>query len=729
MSIVCYNNYMDMITPYDYVDVQIDTSKPRGRWIFFQSASLPFGMVQLQPDNKLDGCWNVGYRYKEKRVKCFSHVHQWQLGGIAVLPIIYKVPYENGYRYSHKTEIAKPGYHSLYLQDCQVTAELSATYRVGIHKYTYPSVKTKILLIDLARQLGPSEMAGYKVKKIDHQSIEGYVINAPTIRRAKSCKIYFHISLDQPFIMEDRLGQLFLSMENISTQQLVMKVALSFVSSQNAKENMISELPHFDFDKVKDNAKKVWNEHLSKVTIKSKKHKVLVKFYTDLWRSAMGGHIISDVNNEYLDMTSKKAIIRKTTGHPMISNADIFWGNHWSLSIIYDLFYPKIKSDYVKSLITFSNNGGYIPRGPSGGNYTYVMIGAHSGCFIISAYFKGITDFSLEDAYKGIYANAFPGGLMSKSGYEHHSCFDGGIESYIDKGYIPIRERKSSGFHCDSASQTIEYSFDDWCLSNYANALGKIKDSKYFHDRSRNYQHLFDTETGFLRPKYKNNHFMTPFDPRDTKEFCEGNSWSYTFYATYDLLHLARLMGGKETLIKKLDGAFKKSIINKFYAKKPATRRNKAYINYGNENMRFTAAVFHEVGASHLSQKWTRLIKERLFSSTGKNGFREDDDCGLSAGTSLLLGLGLFDIKGGAYENPSYMITAPIFDEIIINLDKQYYSGKQLHIKTYHNSKRNKYISKILFNNKEIKGFTISHKQLVQGGFLEIFLTNRPNKT
>ncbi len=718
---------MDMITPYDYVDILIDTAKPRGRWVFFQSASLPFGMVQLQPDHKLDGCWDVGYRYKEKRIKCFSHIHQWQLGGIAVLPIVNEVPYDKGYRYSHKTEVTKPGYHSLYLQDCQVTAELSATYRVGIHRYTFPLIKTKTILIDLARQLGPSEMSGYKIKKLDYQTIEGYVINKPTIRRPKPCKIYFHISLDQPFIMEDNHGKLLLSMENITTQQVIMKVSLSFVSTQNAKENMLSELPHFDFDKVKDNAKKTWNEYLEKVTVKSKNHNILVKFYTDLWRSAMGGHIISDVNNEYLDMTSEKAVVRKTSGHPMISNADMFWGNQWSLSVIYDLIFPKIKSDYVNSLIAFSNNGGYVPRGPSGGNYTYVMIGAHSGSFIISAYFRGIRDFSLEDAYKGIYANAFPGGLMGKSGYEHYTCLDGGIEAYINKGYIPIRERNSEGFHCDSASQTIEYSFDDWCLSNFARALGKEKDSKYFHDRSRNYQHLFDTKSGFLRPKYKSGHFIKSFDPRDTNEFCEGNSWSYTFYATYDLPHLARLMGGKETLIKKLDSAFKKSIINKFYAKKPATRRNKAYINYGNENMRFTAAVFHEVGASHLSQKWTRMVKEKLFSNTGKNGFREDDDCGLSAGTSLLLGLGLFDIKGGSYENPSYMITAPIFDEITINLDNQYYSGKQLHIKTYHNSKRNRYIKKITFNNKTIKKYTIPHKQLVQGGLLEIYLSSHPS--
>ncbi|MBN2853132.1 MAG: glycoside hydrolase family 92 protein, partial [Clostridia bacterium] len=234
-----------------------------------------------------------------------------------------------------------------------------------------------------------------------------------------------------------------------------------------------------------------------------------------------------------------------------------------------------------------------------------------------------------------------------------------------------------------------------------------------------------DEQSKFIRPKDMNGNFIEPFDPRSKNEFCEGNSWSYTYYVPHDIQSIINLTGGEDKFNKKLNGAFKKSQIKKYYAKKPATRRDKAYINYGNENMRFTACLFNYSNAPHLAQKWSRKVKTSLFSGIGKNGFREDDDCGLSAGTSLLLGLGLFDFKGGAYENPEYEITSPIFDEITIKLDNQYYSGNTLTMKTYNNSKKNQYIEKILFNGNEIKNFRIKHNELIKGGLLEIFLTKK----
>jgi len=428
-------------------------------------------------------------------------------------------------------------------------------------------------------------------------------------------------------------------------------------------------------------------------------------------------------------MTGSLPIIRKTDGFLFISNADIFWGAHWSLSILYDLIYPKIKSDYCKSQIEFAKNGKLIPRGASGGNYTYVMIGAHSGSFIASAYFKGIADFDINVAYQGMYNNAFPGGLMSKSGYEHDTCNNGRIEDYIKDGYISYKKPKTLCSHCDSASQTMEYSFDDWVISNLAKKLNKPTDYEYFLKRSKNYVNLFDNKSKFIRPKDTNGNFIKSFDPRSKFQFCEGNSWSYTYYVPHDIKNIIKLTGGNMAFNKKLNYAFNKSKFKRYYAKKPKTKRHKAYINYGNENMRFTASLFNYSNAYYLSQKWSRKVKLALFSGIGKSDFREDDDCGLSAGTSLLLGLGLFDFKGGAYENPIYEITSPIFDEIEINLDNNYYSGEKLIIKTYNNSKRNMYIQKILFNKKIINDYQIEHNKLIKGGLLEIYLTNKPSKS
>ena len=715
-------------SPYSYVDPLIDTGKPKIRWVFFQSASLPFGMVQLSPDTDIKGTWGVGYRYYSKRIKCFSHIHQWQLSGIAILPILNNKYYKDGYKFSHKNEIVKPGYHKVHLKECDITAQLTSTYRVGFHQYTFNRKGTKSIRIDLKNQLGPCEMNTSKVTIINEYSINGFVENAKTSRRPKPCKIFFHIICNQKFKLEDTNDIYFLKILNSNNNIVKLKVAISFVSTSNAKLNMLKELNHFNFNKTLTEAKNIWENHLNKITVKSKNRKYLVKFYTDLWRITMGGHIISDVNFEYLDMTHQNPIKRKTNGYNFISNADIFWGAHWSLSQIYDLFYPKIKSDYCKSQIEFSNFGGYVPRGATGGNYTYVMIAAHCGSFIISAFFKGINDFDIDQAYKGIKSNAFLGGLMSKSGYEHNSCFDGGIEEYIQNGYIPIRKRKSKGGHCDSASMTVEYCYDDWCLSNFAKSLGKMEDYKYFKKRSENYINLFDKKTKFIRPKDNDGKFSNNFDPRSKFEFCEGNSWSYTYYVPHNIENIINLTGGNKKFNKKLNYAFNKSKLKRYYAKKTKTKRDKAYINYGNENMRFTASLFNYSNANWLSQKWTRKVKLALFSGIGKNCFKEDDDCGLSAGTSILLGLGLFDLKGGSYENPIYDITSPIFDEITINLDNTYYNGNKLIVKTYNNSKKNMFIKKILFNNIEITNYKITHNQLVSGGVLEIFLSNKPIK-
>lgn len=711
--------------PYDYVDPTIDTGKPKPRWVFFQSASLPFGMVQLSPDTDINGTWGVGYRYHSKRIRCFSHIHQWQLSGIAVLPGNENVPFQNGYRFSHASEIVQPGYHCLYLKECGIRAELSASLRTGIHRYTFNEKKGKFILLDLKRQLGPSEMASYEVTLLNNHSLHGYAENAPTIRRPKPCKIFFHLECDEAFSMIEKEGLNFLVFKDDSANVITLKIAVSFVSSENAKLNMENEISHFDFEKVRINAKSSWVEYLSRVSVKSGNEKHLIKFYTDLWRTSMGGHVISDVNHEYTDMTGDNPVTRMSDGYDFISNADIFWGAHWSLSLVYDLIYPRIKSDYCSSLIQFSKNGGYVPRGPSGGNYTHVMIGAHSGSFIASAFYKGIRDFDMEAAYRGIKANAFKGGLMSKSGYEHNSCLDGGIDEYMEKGYIPAREPKSKGYHCDSASQTVEYSYDDWVLSNLADSLDKKEDHDYFLKRSQHCLNLFDEKTKFIRPKDNNGNFIEPFDPRSKSEFCEGNSWSYTYYVPHDIKSIINLTGGEHEFNKKLNYAFNKSRFKKYYARKPATRRDKVYINYGNENMRFTASLFNYSNAPYLAQKWSRKVKEALFSGIGKNGFREDDDCGLSAGTSLLLGLGLFDFKGGAYENPEYEITSPIFDEIVIKLDEKYYSGNTVTIRTYNNSKKNVYIEKILFNGIEIKNYRIKHHELIKGGLLEIFLTKK----
>jgi predicted alpha-1,2-mannosidase len=348
------------------------------------------------------------------------------------------------------------------------------------------------------------------------------------------------------------------------------------------------------------------------------------------------------------------------------------------------------------------------------------MIASHSTPFLVSAYMKGIRDFDIETAYDGVRKNAFPGGLMSKSGYEHDTCFDGGIEYFIDRGYIPERERKSKGFHCDGAAMTLEYSYDHWCIAQLAKFLGKTEDAKYFMEKSKNYRNIWDSSIGFMRPRDIQGNFMNQYDPLNLEGFCEGNGWGYTYYVPHDIPMLIELMGGEKAFVDKLNSAFEKAGGMKYYAAKPELKRNEAYINYGNENTRFTASLFAHAGRADLSNYWSRKVQKELFSGIGLSCFCEDDDNGLSAGTSLLLAMGLFDIKGGAYENPEYEIGSPIFDEIHIHLDSKYYSGKTLSIIADINSDDDVIVEEMKFNGSKIDGFTISHDDIIKGGVIEL---------
>lgn len=722
--------------PFDYVDPLINTAKPKPRWVFFQSASRPFGMVQLSPDTDIDGTWGVGYRYNSPRIKCFSHIHTWQLSGIPVLPFSgeYTNGIKDGYTYSHDTEIVKPGYHKVELNDGSIIVELTASKRIGMHRYTFLEDIDTGILIDLGKSLGPSEMGGMQFKQASDKRLTGYVVNAPTARRHKSCSIYFCMDFNLNINKlnagdNDAIVVAF----NKTKQPLMMKTAISFVSEEQAVLNMEKEINHWDFNKAVNEAEAEWCGILDRIQIKGGSIEQRIKFYTDLWRTTFGGHIISDADGKWCDNTGDKPVIRQvpqnadgTPEFELISNADIFWGAHWSLSIIWDLVFPEIKSTYCKSLVEIYKYGGLVPRGPSGGNYTFVMIAAHSGAFIISAYMKGIRDFNIEKAYKGIKKNAFPGGLMSKSGYESMSCLDGGIEEFIETGYIPERERKSTGIHCDGAAQTLEYSYDYWCTAQLAKQLGYTDDYKYFMEKSLNYKNIFDSKTNFMRPKNKDGSFIKPFDPLSKKGFCEGNGWGYTFYVPHDIPGLIALMGGREAFIDKLEYAFKMAGEMNYYAAKPELRRDKAYVNYGNENTRFHAALFSHAGEAGLTQKWSRKVKDSLFSNTGKLGFSEDDDCGLAAGTSLLLALGLFDIKGGAYENPSYELGSPIFSEVTINLSDKYYSGKEFKMIMKNNSSENLYIKSVMLKGEKVNGYLIKHSDIIQGGEMILYMDSEP---
>jgi len=747
--------------PVDLVYPYLDTAN--SRWFYFDSASRPFGMVNLNPDTEIGGTWGSGYRYHSKTIKGFSHVHAWQLSGLSVMPITSNLPVlqlkKDYYSpFSHSSEEVRPGYHKLILERDNIEVELTATTRVGFHKYTFPRDKTPKILFNLGGKLGPTEFTKAHWERIDDRRFSGYVTNGATRRRPKETPVFFHIELNQPVIsssswendrsnvhadkVSGKNAGVVLALA-ASTQPILMKVGLSYTSADSARKNLEYELAHWDFNRVAREASEEWDQWLSKILVKGGTHKMQQRFYTDLWHALQGRRIVSDVDGLYADQTGPQRLIKKL---PLKNNgdsfnhhnSDSFWGAQWTIGTLWPLAYPNVASDFSHSLLQYYRDGGLIPRGPSGGNYTFVMTGASSTPFMVSNWMKGIRDIDIDQVYAGLKKNHSINGIMSRAGYEHNSQVGGGMQYYTDRGYIPypIPEDadRSEGYHYHwkGAGQTMEYAFQDYTLAQLAETLGHRQDAAYFNARAKNYRNLFDSTSGYIRPKEIDGQWRKDFDPFDyEKGFVESNASQMTWFATHDLEGLSQLMGGKDALIEKLDSAFKKaSTLNFTAGASHNDEKDKRYsripINYGNQPSMQAAFIFSAVGAPWKTQYWSREVVNRVFSGLSpETGYNGDEDQGLMGAFAVLMKIGLFQLTGGTESDPVYWIGSPVFDEIRIALDSHYYPGKQFVIKTIDNSDKNRYIQSLQLNGEPLMRHYLLHSEIVNGG--ELTLKMGPN--
>ncbi len=746
--------------PVDLVDPFIDSAN--SRWFFFSSACRPFGMVNLSPDNLTKGAWNSGYRYKVDHIKGFSHIHAWQLSGISVLPVVGDVdprtgPETYGSSFSHEQEEASPGYHSVYLTEYDVKAELTSTTRVGVHRYTFANNQRATLIINLGGQLGPAEMIDGKLVKVSDNELEGYTVNGPTRRRPKACPVYFVMRFDHPISsLEGWQGDvLYSDIDSVSGHScgaiarfnawrtpLVLKVGISYVSTDQARLNLNSEAPHWDFDRIRRESRQEWNRLLGKIRVNGGSRRQRVRFYTDLWHALQGRRIVSDVNGKYSDMTGAEQKIgqipRAEDGSPLFNhhNSDSFWGAQWTLNVLWHLVYPQVTEAFCNSLLMMYRDGGLIPRGPCGGNYTFVMTGASSTPFIVSAWMKGIKGFDINTAYKGMKKNHSPGGLMSKAGYEHETFNGGGIEEYIERGFIPFPlDDRRWGFHQDGAGQTLEYAYQDWCLSQLAMELGKMDDYAMLQKRAKNYKNLYDPYTDWMRPRSRNSSWLVPFDPLHYDHgWVEGTAAQFTWFVPHDVEGLIKTMGSRQAFIRRLNTAFEKDSQYNFVSLKVKDERERKlnrrrYINYGNQPCMQMAFLFNYAGAPWLTQYWSRRVIKQVYSDVSPyKGYSGDEDQGFMGALSALMKMGLFQMRGGAARKPVYEISSPIFDQIIIELDGRYYPGKTFTIKTINNSPENLYIQSARLNQKVLNKPWFYHTELIKGGELVLKMGSKPNK-
>ncbi len=747
--------------PVDMVYPLIDSA--HSRWFFFSSATRPFGMVNLSPDMVVDGAWNAGYRYHEDTIRAFSHIHAWQLSGIPVLPTTGEFqghlgPDVYGSSYSHDDEIVQAGYHKIVLADYDVTAELTSTTRVGFHRYTFPESETSTIHFDFSTVLGPSDTRMGSVKKISNTSLEGFAVMDSTIRRPKPVTVFFVAEFDQPFesfggwqhgelievddhIEGERTGA-FVQFSTEEGEVRKMKVAISYTSIEAARNNLNQELPHWDFDAVVEDSQEEWNNWLSRIMVEGNDEQAIRRFYTDLWKALQGRRIVNDISGTYLDMTGDGRRIGQIPldddGKPLFNhhNSDSFWGAQWSINTLWHLVYPEVTESFVNSMLLMYDDGGLIPRGPSGGNYTYVMIGATTTPFIVSAWLKGIRGFDIDKAYEGMRKNHMPGGLMSKTGYEHYTAIGGGLEYYIERGYIPFPlYDQTYGFHQAGSGQTLEYAYQDWALSQLAEVLGKEEDAEMFAARAGNYRNLWNEEEGWMWPRDRDGNWSDLIDHlRYGGPWVESNAAQSTWWVPHDIPGLADLMGGREAFTEKLNQSFENAEVHSFtsgiaHAMETIRDFRRVYINYGNQPTMQTAWMFNYSGAPWLTQYWTRRVIEEVYSHlTYERGYSGDEDQGLMGSLAVLLKIGLFSVDGGVNEKPYYEIGSPIFDKITIHLNNDYYPGNTFVIETINNSPENKYIQSASLNGEGLHRPWFLHDTLVNGGTLRLEMGPEPNK-
>lgn len=723
-----------------WVDPYIETN--RGRYIFFITGSRPFGMVGAAPHTRNKNQNGGGYNYNEKNVLGFGNIHAWMMSGIEIMPADFSVNPtggENAWKseFSHDDEIVQPGYQRLYLKQPRAWVELTATERVSFYRFRYNQEMPTQILVNLGGYMSNSTMANAAIKKINDKEFDG---SFSSVKRywggPKDVKVYFVIQFDKPSKSLDgwkgktllrKLSDLEGDSIGVSVKydvkagdELQMKIAISYTSIDNARNNLNTECTSWDFDAIRNETRQVWNEWLGKIEVNGGSTDHKIKFYTDLWHVLLGRQKINDVSGDYPDRTTGtregnftdavfkvKQLPKNADGKLKYNmySSDALWLTQWNLNILWGLGWPEVQDELSASMIQYADNGGMLPRGPCGGGYSYIMTSDPAANLIASTFQKGLlTKVDVNHAFEVMKRNQMPGGMLGSKE---------DITFYIKHGWWK-----------DNAGITIEAAFQDWAVAQMAYKLGKMKDYNYFSKRAQGWKTCFNPEQNLLFPKDSEGKF-THNDPLSGAGWIEANAWQATWGVSHDIPGLAALMGGNDKLCEKLNYAFEKAAPQDF-----VFDYNDGYISYANQPGLSNAHVFNYAGKPWLTQYWVRRVKEQAYGGVtpdlGYGG--HDEDQGQMGALSALMSIGLFSLQGNASVKPVYEITSPIFDSITIKLDPKYYKGSTFIILTHNNSKDNVYIQKVQLNGKALNDFWFTHEDFAKGGKLEIWLGNLPNK-
>ena len=725
----------------DYADPLMGSSE--SRWMLNPGTSMPFGMVQLSPDNQ-GNQWKAGYEYTLSSISGFSHIHSWTMAGLSVMPTVGIInpvisapdePTTTGGSAGHRsridkgTETASPGYYTVELLNYGIKTELTSTTRCGFFRLTFPETDEGNVLFNL---LFPAEyrfeVLDAKITRISDTEITGY--SKQTSAGFNDYTVYFVARFSKPFKefggwtgkeIEKNITEIkgkgdagaYTRFETSKEEVILLQTAISLVSIDQAILNLETEMKPFawDFEAVRKNARDVWNKLLSKIEVEGGTEVNRKKFYTNLYRSYCARTIWSDVNGEYSDPCET---IRKLDDpeSPMLGS-DAFWNTFWNLNQLWTLVNPDIASTWVKSELEMYKYGGWLCRGPAGLEYSAIMVASHEIPLMVSAYQKGIRTYDVNMAYDAILHEQTVQGVKYPCG-----GFAGNeqLNIYTKLGYMP----SDSGF----TSNTLEYAYDDWCVAQFAKALGRTDDYVTFTKRAHNYQNIFDSQTKFMRPRYADGRWKENFDPMSTPGYVEGNAWQYTFFVPHDVKGLITLIG-REEFNKRLDEGFEKSRKANFNA--TGDRVEEYYINHGNQPNMQAAYLFNYSGKPWLTQKWVREIQDRYYGSDPYNAWLGDEDEGQMGAWFVMSAMGLFETDGGASVKPFYEIGSPIFNKVTIHLDPAYYPGKTFVIEAKNVTDANRYVQSAALNGEKLTRPWFYHSELVKGGKLVLNMGEKPD--
>jgi predicted alpha-1,2-mannosidase len=727
--------------PVDYVNPMLGTSG--NRWMLFPGPCLPFGMVKLSPDNTDEYVLDAGYEYKNNSISGFGHVHSWMTGSFLTMPATGEIKILpgtkddtiSGYRSAidHNTEMASPGYYSVILKKYGIKAELTATTRGGFQRYTFPKTDEGHILFDLqVIEEDKPTIIEASVRKINDTEIEGSV---KRVLGWNEYTLHFVAKFNRPFESmggwqgSDIIGKTdevrvssdsdigaFLKF-NVGTDQVVlMKTGISYVSVEQARLNMETEMNKFgwDFDAARMNAREIWNNLLGRIKIEGGSETDKMKFYTNLYRAYSARTIYSDVNGKYTDMCEK--VQQLPDPDSPVYGCDAFWMTFWNLNQLWGLVTPDISGKWVKSLLEIYDKGGWLSNGPGGIEYSSIMVAEHEIPLMVGTWQKGIRDFDPEKAYKAMKEiQTTPSRPHECGGYAGNR----NLVPYMSMGYVPADE--------GPVSNTLEYAYDDWCVAQMAKSLGKNDDYNYFMKRSQNWRNVFDHSTGYIRPKYEGGPWYEEFTPVNsavgkednfgTRDYVEANAWQYTWFVPHDLKGLIGLIG-KDEFNNRLETGFEKS--------RPIFTSE--FVNHSNQPNMQAAWLFNYSGKPWLTQYWVREILDKYYGTDPFNGYPGDEDEGQMGAWYVMSAMGLFEMDGGASTDPVYELSGPIFKKITIQLDRKYFKGSKLTIEAKNSSSENRYIQSVSFNGKEIKNFWIKHSDLTAGGNLVFIMGPEPNK-